>query len=610
MKRNLIFFFYLIGLGLTAQSTDSLRKLIGKPGLPDTLQVKVYFSQANDLLYSDLDSAYIITLIGKKLAEKINYQKFIGEFTSLEGVYYKNKGEFPKALEKYIAALKIKEKINNRRGMTIGNNDLGILYKTIKNYSLALSHYRVALSLSREMKMKLGEALILNNIGTIYQETKDSAKANLDSALYYYELSRKKAEEINDANAISTAYCNMAQVYGSREQYAKAVYYFTHSLAIDSAENNIPALIENYTNIGGMYNMQKKFDLALTYMRKGEKLAKENDMKVLLKENYSSMADVLYRMGKPTEAYDYVRKMSALQEEITNEASQEAIAEMRVKFETEKKEYENLKLQKENAEKDLHLSHTYNIIFVIGAALIIVLISSVFVYLRNKLKQKQKFDAELLKQQELRNRAIIEAEEKERRRIARDLHDGVGQMLSAAKLNLSNLEGYLKNGPQNQWDMIKNSIELVDDSVREVRQVSHNLMPNALIQFGLVRAVRDFISKISSSETLKIDLEIIGLNERLEPTTETVLYRVLQELVNNVIKHSEANHLSIQVIRHDKELTVMLEDNGKGFDTILVTEAKGIGLANIISRINFLNGNVNFDSSPGRGTTVTIEIPL
>jgi two-component system, NarL family, sensor kinase len=610
MSRKLLPLLLLIAFCATAQPTDSIRKLIGKANLPDSLRMKTYFVLANDLLYSDMDSAYAITLAGRTLAERIKNAKYIAEFTSLEGVYFKNKGDFPKAVEKFIAALKVKEKINDRRGMTIGNNDLGIIYKTMKNYSLALSHYRIALRLSREGKLARGEALILNNIGTIYQETKDSASVNLDSALYYYELSRKKAEEINNPNAMSTAYCNMAQVYSTRQQYDKALYYFTRSLAIDSAENNVPALIENYTNIGGMYGMQKKFDLALACLRKGEKLAKENDLKLLLKQNYSSLADVLYRMGKPTEAYEYVRKMSKLQEEITNEDSEKAIAEMRVKFESEKKENENLKLQNDNAEKDLHLSRTYNTIFIVGGAFIIVLITSVFVYQRNKLRQKQKFDAELLRQQELRNRAIIEAEEKERKRIARDLHDGVGQMLSAAKLNLSNLEGYLKKGPQNQWDMIKNSMDLVDDSVKEVRQVSHNMMPNALIQFGLVRAVRDFISRISSSESLKIDLEVIGLSDRLEPTTETVLYRVLQELVNNVIKHSEANHLSIQVIRHDTELTVMLEDNGKGFDTNLVTEGKGIGLNNIISRINFLNGRVDFDSAPGRGTTVTIEIPL
>jgi two-component system, NarL family, sensor kinase len=190
------------------------------------------------------------------------------------------------------------------------------------------------------------------------------------------------------------------------------------------------------------------------------------------------------------------------------------------------------------------------------------------------------------------------------------LHDGVGQLLSAAKLNLSNLDSKLTSKTEEQLLAMQNALSLVDDSVKEVRSVSHNMMPNTLIKQGLASAVREFITKLGSAPTLKVDLEIIGLDTRLDNQVETVLYRVIQEIVNNIIKHANASQISMQLIRHDTELNIMIEDNGVGFDTNQLENFDGIGLKGIQTRIEFLNGSVHFDSTIGRGTTVIIDIPL
>jgi len=220
-------------------------------------------------------------------------------------------------------------------------------------------------------------------------------------------------------------------------------------------------------------------------------------------------------------------------------------------------------------------------------------------------------DAELINQQELRSRAIIEAEEKERTRIAKELHDGIGQQLSAAKLNISGLQASLHTNNDEEKVMLQNAIDFIDESVKEVRSVSHSMMPNALVKSGLVSAIKEFVTKISSSGALKINLEIVGLSDRLEQTVETVLFRVLQELLNNIIKHAKAAYVNIQVIKHEKELTILIEDNGVGFDTEKeLSNNNGIGLKNIQSRVAFLNGQVFFDSHISKGTTVTVEIPI
>ena len=150
----------------------------------------------------------------------------------------------------------------------------------------------------------------------------------------------------------------------------------------------------------------------------------------------------------------------------------------------------------------------------------------------------------------------------------------------------------------------------MDDAVKEIRAISHNLMPNALVKSGLVAAVKEFVSKLNNSDKLKINLEITGLQQRLEPTSETILFRVLQELVSNIVKHANANQISIQLLQHENEITLMVEDNGIGFDTSSKDEMNGLGLKNIQSRIAFLNGQFNIDSATGKGTTVVIEIPF
>jgi signal transduction histidine kinase len=247
------------------------------------------------------------------------------------------------------------------------------------------------------------------------------------------------------------------------------------------------------------------------------------------------------------------------------------------------------------------------------AVIVVALLLALLAYLlynRKQLQNKRKRDAELLQQQELRSRAAIEAEERERVRIARELHDGIGQQLSAAKLTLSGLSSLvLKDNPQ-QEELFQNATQLIDDAVKEVRSVSHSMMANALIKAGLAGAVRDFVQKVSASGSLKVDLEIVELNERLDPTIETVLFRVLQEVVNNIIRHAQASVISIQLIRHDDELVLVVEDNGIGFNVSKHKESEGIGLRNIRSRVDFLNGNLNIDSYPGKGTTITVEIPL
>ena len=230
-------------------------------------------------------------------------------------------------------------------------------------------------------------------------------------------------------------------------------------------------------------------------------------------------------------------------------------------------------------------------------------------YRRYQWKQEARMRTAVLKQQEEATKAVIEAEEAERQRIAKDLHDGVGQMISAAKMNLSAYEanGYFKNEEEKQ--NFEKIIALVDESCKEVRTVSHNMLPNALLKNNLSSAIQEFIDKLDHKK-LQVHLYTQGLEERLDSNVEMVLYRVIQECVNNVIKHANADTLDISILREDGSITGTIEDNGKGFNTHDLVNSDGIGLKNIRTRIEYLKGTVDFDSSPGKGTLVALHVPL
>nr|MBP9739259.1 sensor histidine kinase [Chitinophagaceae bacterium] len=234
----------------------------------------------------------------------------------------------------------------------------------------------------------------------------------------------------------------------------------------------------------------------------------------------------------------------------------------------------------------------------------------VFLYFsRKKNALKNEMATAILKEKNNAAMAILAAEEKERKRIASDLHDGIGQMMSAVKMNLSSLAYKLTSLTPQEAALLEKTMALTDESCKEVRTVSHNMMPNALLKSGLSSAIKTFVDKIDHKK-LKVNLHSEGLDNRLPDTVEIVLYRVIQETVNNVIKHAKANQLDIAIIKDVDGLSCTIEDNGIGFNFNDKNLTEGIGLKNIQARITYLQGTVEWDAVPNKGTLVSIHIPM
>ncbi|HYK76528.1 MAG TPA: sensor histidine kinase, partial [Daejeonella sp.] len=230
------------------------------------------------------------------------------------------------------------------------------------------------------------------------------------------------------------------------------------------------------------------------------------------------------------------------------------------------------------------------------------------IYNRRKIKAQALLRETIHQQQNLAALGILDAEERERRRIASELHDGVGQTLSCALMNFNNLFSDLSLNHAYAVQA-ERAVSLLSESYDEMRSISHQMIPHSLMKAGLASAVREFLQKIDQ-KNIRVQLEVNGLDNRLNEQVETALYRITQEAVNNVIKHARASRLAIQLIKDEEGISLSIEDNGQGFDKSKLAHMDGIGLKNIYSRIGLLKGTVDLESAPGKGTLLMIHLPV
>jgi signal transduction histidine kinase len=226
-----------------------------------------------------------------------------------------------------------------------------------------------------------------------------------------------------------------------------------------------------------------------------------------------------------------------------------------------------------------------------------------------KLEAQEALKLEIEKQKVKQLNNMAEIQEKERTRVAKDLHDGLGSMLSGIKMSLSNMKGNAVMTSDNV-QVFERSLNMLDNSIRELKRVAHNLMPEALIKFGLAAALKDFTDFINQSNVLKAIFQQVGEERRLETSTELAVYRLANELINNALRHAAATELIIQLHYESDSLMLTVQDNGKGFDPAILKQTIGSGWPNIRSRIEYLKGTLDIDTKPGHGTGVTIRVPL
>jgi signal transduction histidine kinase len=512
------------------------------------------------------------------------------------GYYLIKKNQYKDAINQHLEVLKIAEQTNDSLYIVASKNGIGWAYMELFQLDDAITWFKKSLNTTQNTYYLRNASSVYNNLASCY-----GTMGKFDSAAYYNEKAIESGELNNDIVALANAYFIKGNICIVKNKFTDAEQFFLKGYDIHKQYGDPFFIVSDMANIAIHYANMNNTTKGIQLANDAIDYANNNNLSGKLFIAYEALSINYEKSGQYKLYAETLKKMSAIKDSTYQLNSEKAIAEMNAKYENEKKE-SIIHLQK------LELNRK-NIILTGGILFIILSFFLTFTAYRNyKHKQDNRLQLEIMKQQDLSTQAVIEAEENERQRIAADLHDGIGQLLTAARLNIEALKNRLTQNTVEDKVICDKALSLVEEGCKEIRNVSHNIMPNSLLKMGIGKALKDFIDKIESND-LTIHLNVNGINEIKNSNTELFVYRVIQESINNVIKHSKASQLDISIINDQDGLRVSIEDNGIGFDKSTIDSKNGLGMKNIKARIDFLKGTLDIDSMPGKGTLVAFYIP-
>jgi signal transduction histidine kinase len=318
----------------------------------------------------------------------------------------------------------------------------------------------------------------------------------------------------------------------------------------------------------------------------------------VLRDGLLNISEYYEKIGEEKEALKYYQEYHLLNDSIIGKEHLNAVSQLEIKYETEKKEKEIVTLSEQKLKDDTRIAAQQRQVKWLIVTVIGVIVLAALLFLLFKQRTKNKRQSELID-------AISETQNIERKRIAQDLHDSIGGSLALIKNKLEVVSGKEQPSKQDLAETIKTVTKTSDN----LRRISHNLMPSELIKFGLISGIQSIIEQLNKEE-LNAQLYAHNMEQRIDPVKEIQLYRIIQEIIQNALKHANAKNISISLNKYAKHLNLMIEDDGNGFDITSKKNKTGIGLNNIKQRITQLKGTFNIDTAISKGTTFNIQIPI
>ncbi|MBW6460329.1 MAG: sensor histidine kinase [Bacteroidales bacterium] len=559
-------------------------------------------------------------------------------------------GKKDSALHYYREGDKMNRVVGNTQRMIAINNGMGNVFQDISKFDSAIFYYLKAVRLCEEHDYPQYLGLIYNNLGKSLSQINED-----EDALKYLELSLEINTRNNNNQQMALNLINIGAVYLRKDEDSKALSYFEQAMVLLQDGKALNTLADLHHTFGVIYLRQGQFDLALANFRKalgyysywnypeGMAIALLNIGKVYIGQGRYAAAQIVldsslsiakesgylknqrdiylylsknsYSAGDYKKAHDYRVMQNILNDSIFNLESTRMINDLKLAYEREQDQTQILTLQNINLEMALNLQRQTsqrNATLFTGIG-IVALSLFLLLYFRqlsrkDKIIAKQKIQQLEEEKKLLAARVLVEGQEKERKRIARELHDGLGVLLSATKMQFTTIKD---KSPENR-PMIEKATQLLEQASSDVRKISHNMMPGLLTKLGLYEATADLIERINETENINARFRISGDKSRLPENKEIMLYRIVQELVNNTLKHARASKIELTIETNPGTLLMHYMDNGVGYDVqkLLDVETGSFGLRSLQSRVGFLNGTMDIKSSPGQGVRFFIEVPV
>jgi two-component system NarL family sensor kinase len=643
MRRTALFVCFLIPLALGAQSVDVVKTEARLDSLQGVEKAIAFYDLVATYIRTDPDKAKERLLTAEAFAAS-SQDEMVKCYADLShGVYSSMTGGLDTAMVRFERAYDVAQRRDDisaqikistalgKNSIASGKPEKGLKYlfealrlldrqpdqelmlKTRVNVMwgyLEAKHFRDCVNFGRASlkyftpQYEWIAIYLYNNIAVSYGELH-----NLDSARFFVEKSIRGAAEASDYQQLANAYFILGNIYLDNNQYDKAIAEYLKARPHREKAGNPLFIVSDLYTISELYNKTGEYRKGVEAGLEGLRVATQYDLLLKFEGVYQSLAMNYEGLGDYRNASKYYSMWAVAKDSVYKNSMANAVAEVETKYETEKKqqyiELQNVQL----AEQRAQIRNTYLIIG--GLVVITILVIIILIMVRNRLIRKQK----LLKAEnevvvrEAYIQATIQSQEAERKRFAQDLHDSMGQLISSLRLIISSID---RNSTlEEKVKLVTKSELILDEMHKEIRSVAFNLMPQTLIQEGLLPALSEMARRVSQSGTLQMRVNGFGLNGRLGELQEISLYRVVQEWTNNSIKYSHVTKIDVQIVGHDDEITLTIEDDGDGFSVAILEQGAGNGWKNIQSRLNLVKGNIFIDSMPGRkGTTLVVTVPV
>lgn len=548
----------------------------------DFMQARTFFTQA--LAYVDSPDITNAKLLPGAHLSMANAHFREGNYDSANFYYYKT-----------LDVMEKKNAVDTPLLITVYMNLGSALEFVDKNFERSIKYSRRAMQLAVSQNDTFMQSRILKNIGTLY-----TRKRNYDSAFILYSRALQLIKPLNQTSETQEAYTYVANVLLHKGDLKKAKMYLDSATNIkpEKAKNNVVLM----QSLGGFYLYSGKLKTAIPYYKRILELSEETGEQGTSKiSSYIALSDIYDSLGRWQLAYNYQKALGNLKDSLLNAEKLKISNQLEIKYRTAEKDRQLARKNLEILKAEAKSQRTAGILW-ISSLCIILLVGSVFF-----LRYRQKNKLQQLDQQKALDllKAGMEGEEKERVRVGQELHDGISGLLSAIKMNLATLR--LNRADIAGERNFITTMELADEAADELRKTAHNLVSSNLESKGLFKAIQGFCERVASPQ-LNLQLVETGTPRRLDSAKELIIYRNIQELVHNMIRHSQASKGEISLSWQNTLLLITVEDNGKGISSD--EENTGIGFENIRSSIQKLAGTLEIESHSGAGTSIYLEYPI
>lgn len=573
----------------------------------------------SNMMYSQFhrDSTYSYSDLNKilEMARTNNDQNTLAEVYIKLGDYEGDIfSEYEKSLEYYQRALEYFKVQKDKDGINTANHAIARRYidAGFNNEASEILENLVTLYSVGNKKLKLAQVYF--DLSSLYKARGDMIKRAeyLNKAI---ELSKQYKDPNFELKIIFEKILN----FEDQGDLDSALVQSFEAFKLSNIIGNKDLIAKSLYHIGLINKLEKNYLRAIKYMTDCEVIIPFQPYSETRKSLYRELAEVYAKSGKHKEGFAYLEKYTALNDSILNKNRHESLTNLAMKYGTQdiKSNIALLKIEKEYADERNQAQR--RTLYILAIGLFVVLVSIYFIVKfydqrisTAKIISDQKEQINHQKIRELEDnmkmnsmRSVITGQEIERERIAKDLHDSLGGLLSTIKLQFDNVRS--KKQELAHLKEYNHAHKLLDTAVDEVRTISRNLQPGSLHDLGLVSAIKDLINRFEGDNYPEIDFQYYEMPDKMDKMISLSIYRIIQELLNNSLKHAQATEILIQINTEDNELVIQYEDDGVGFDQNNL-KRKGMGLENIKSRVNYMHGSLIMDSKQGEGMSVLIRI--